>query len=210
MSLDDLCKLIKTPSVVLIKVPYFAWEKLQEVFVILNIVVVVFLTKSFLRFRATFPCHRHSTVASQVHENHHQLWVLPQLLLIALLFRHIFTAFATVLSGYFFTHRRTLPCPSSSHFWPRFVAQIRARIPHPGSSSVPGLTKLFLLADAWPLTTHIVVTRRLIYQLQGRSHNLKDIAQNFTEVFADNDVIQRNQHRKVKKSKLEFHSNHWS
>ena len=48
---------------------------------------------------------------------------------------------------------------------------------------------------------------------QGRSQNIKEVPQNFTEVFSidnvtANDVIQRNQHRKEKKNKLEFHSNH--
>ena len=40
---------------------YFAWENLQEVFVMLVVVVVVFPHWRFLRFRATFPCHRDST-----------------------------------------------------------------------------------------------------------------------------------------------------
>ena len=40
---------------------YFAWENLQEVFAMLVVVVVVFPHWRFLRFRATFPCHRHST-----------------------------------------------------------------------------------------------------------------------------------------------------
>ena len=40
---------------------------------------------------------------------------------------------------------------------------------------------------------------------QGRSQNLKEVPQNFTEVFniddvTANDVIQRNQHRKEKKT----------
>ena len=48
--------------------------------------------------------------------------------------------------------------------------------------------------------------------IQRRSQNLKEVPQNFTEVFntddvTANDVIQRNQHRK-EKNKLEFHSNH--
>ena len=42
---------------------------------------------------------------------------------------------------------------------------------------------------------------------QGRSQNLKDVPQNFTEVFniddvTANDVIQRNQHRKEKQINL--------
>ena len=39
----------------------------------------------FLRFRITFPCHRHSILASQVREGLHQLWALPWLLSVALL-----------------------------------------------------------------------------------------------------------------------------
>ena len=44
---------------------------------------------------------------------------------------------------------------------------------------------------------------------QGRSQNLKEITQNFTEVFniddvTANEVIQRNQHRKGNKIKLSF------
>ena len=44
----------------------------------------------------------------------------------------------------------------------------------------------------------------LLYTFQGRSQNLKEVPQNFTEVFnvddvSYNDVIQRNQHHKEKK-----------
>ena len=49
--------------------------------------------------------------------------------------------------------------------------------------------------------------------IQGHSQNLKEVPQNFTEVFnidgvAANKVIQRNQHCKEEKNKLEFHNNH--
>ena len=74
----------------------------------------------FLRFRATFSCHRHSTLASQTREGLHQLWALRWLisvtLLSARLFRHRFTASATVLSGHFFTYWRFLPYASHRHF----------------------------------------------------------------------------------------------
>ena len=48
--------------------------------------------------------------------------------------------------------------------------------------------------------------------IQGRSQNLKEVPQNFTEAFniddvTANDVIQKNQHRK-EKNKLAFYSNH--
>ena len=77
-----LVNLTKLPAIVL------AWENLQEVFVML-VVVVVFcflLHWRVLHFPATFPCHRHSTLASQAREGLHQPWVLPWLLLVALLF----------------------------------------------------------------------------------------------------------------------------
>ena len=40
------------------------------------LVVVVLPHWRFLRFRATFPCHRHSTLTSQTREGLHQLWAL--------------------------------------------------------------------------------------------------------------------------------------
>ena len=57
----------------------------------------------------------------------------------------------------------------------------------------------------------VLVKRRCKYYFQGRRQNLKDVPQNFTEVFnitdvTANGVIRRNQHRKEKK--LEPHSNH--
>ena len=58
----------------------------------------------FFRFRATFPCHRHATLASQAREGLHQLWALDWLLSVALIFArffcHSFTASATVLRGH--------------------------------------------------------------------------------------------------------------
>ena len=49
------------------------------------VVVVVFPQWRFLHFQATFPCHQHSTPASQAHEGLHRLWALPWLLSFALL-----------------------------------------------------------------------------------------------------------------------------
>ena len=59
-----LCDLTKLPAMVL------ASENLQEVFVML---VVVFLTGIFYISGLTFPCHRHSILASQAREGLHQL-----------------------------------------------------------------------------------------------------------------------------------------
>ena len=75
----------------------------------------------------------------------------------------------------FFTHRRFLPCTPFPHFWHVFLTQMWAGAPHLGSSSVPTLTELFLPADAWTWTTHILVTRPLIYQLRqwARKYRVK-------------------------------------
>ena len=56
-----------------------AWGNLHEVFVMFGVVVVI------LRFRASVPCYRHSTLVSQAREGLHQLWALPWLLSVALL-----------------------------------------------------------------------------------------------------------------------------
>ena len=66
-----------------------------------------------------------------------------------------------------FTRRRFSPYVPSPTFLARFCDSNAGRYtPHPGSSSVPALTKPSLPADAWTWTIHIVVTRPLIYQLR--------------------------------------------
>ena len=55
---------------------------------------------SLFNFQATLSCHWHSTVASKTREGLHQLWALPQLLLIAFFFSS--NASSTVLSGHFY------------------------------------------------------------------------------------------------------------
>ena len=82
----------------------------------------------------------------------------------ARLFRQSFSASATVLSG------RVLPTglfylAFLPHVLARFMTQMWAGTSHPGSSSVPALTKLSFLADAWSWTVSIVDTRPLVYQL---------------------------------------------
>ena len=123
----------------------------------------------FLRFWATFPCHRHSTVASQVREGLHQLWALPWLLSVALLLPGFsVTVLPRALRfwvGIFYPQAFCTLC-SFTEFLTHFVTQMRAGTPHPGSSSVPALAQLSLPADAWTWATHIVVTRPLIYQLR--------------------------------------------
>ena len=44
----------------------------------------------FLRFQATFPYHRHSTLASRTREGLHQLWPLPWLFSVALVLPRFF------------------------------------------------------------------------------------------------------------------------
>ena len=51
-------------------------------------------------------------------------------------------------------------------FWHVFVTQMRTGTPHLGSYSVPVLTELSILADAWSWTTYIVDARPLVYQLR--------------------------------------------
>ena len=112
------------------------------------------------------------------------LWLLPSPALnstlaifgfftFARLFRHIFTASATV-EWAFFTHRCFFTLRSTfSTFLTRFVTQMRAGTPHPGSSSVSALKELSLPAGAWAWATHIVVTRPLIYQLRRWATNYR-------------------------------------
>ena len=67
----------------------------------------------------------------------------------ARLFRHSFTASATVLSGRFLPASVFYLTLLHRNFWHVFVTQMRAGTPHPGSFFVPALTELFLPADAW-------------------------------------------------------------
>ena len=90
----------------------------------------------------------------------------------ARIFRHSFTASATVLSGRFLPtggfYLALLP-----HILARFLTQMWARTPHTGSSSVPDLTELSLPTDTWLWTTHIVDTRPLAYQLRQWTTNYR-------------------------------------
>ena len=130
------------------------------------LVVVVFPHLRFLHFRDTFPCHQHSTLASQTREGLHQLWALPWLLSFALLLPGFFVTVLPqalrVWVGIFYP-QAFFTLRSFPTFWYVFVTQMRAGTPHPGSSSMPALTELSLPADAWTWTTHIVDTRPLIY-----------------------------------------------
>ena len=124
-----------------------AWKNLQEVFLML-VVVVVLPHWRFLRFRATFPCHRHSTLASQAPEGLHQLWALPWLLSVTLLLPGFFVTFVRQRYRFewaFFTHTGVFfTLPSFPTSWYVFMTQMRAGKPHPGSSSVHALTELSL------------------------------------------------------------------
>ena len=70
---------------------------------------VVFLTGGFYVSGLLFPCHRHSTPASQTREGLHWLWVLPWLLSVALFFQAFLPQFYCERYGFewaFFIHRR--------------------------------------------------------------------------------------------------------
>ena len=129
-----------------------AWENLQEVFLVLVVVVVVFLTVDFyvseLLFLATGtpPCLLRPVKASTSSELYPgYFWLLY--------FCQAFSShFYREHYGFewaFFTHRRFLPYAPSPTFLAHFVTQVRAGAPHPGSSSVSALTELSLPADAW-------------------------------------------------------------
>ena len=114
---------------------YFAWENLQEVFVMLFVVVVVFPHWRILHFRTTFPCHRRFTLASQAREVLHHLWVLPWLLSVALLFPGFSVTVLPRALGFwegildpqaFFTL-----CSFTDILWHVFVTQMRAGTPTP-------------------------------------------------------------------------------
>ena len=142
MSLGDLTKL---PAMVL------AWENRQEVFVML-VFVVVFLTGGFY-------------VSGQLF---HPTGTPPWLL------RPVKTSTSSELyPGFFGCFTFTFSfLPRALRFWAgifypqtfftlhsfptfltRFVTQVRAGTPHPGSSSVPAITELSLPAEAWSSST---------------------------------------------------------
>ena len=145
-----------------------AWENLQEVFVML-VVVVVFTSLEVFTFPGYF------SLPPALHPGFSGPWRPPPALsstlatfgcfTFARLFRHSFTASATVLSG------RFLPAGIFDlkllhrHFWQ--VLWLRGGQEHPIQYFPLCLpSELSLLADAWTWTTHIVVTRPLIYQLR--------------------------------------------
>ena len=157
-------KLTKTPS------DGTLLERTSKRFLWCWLLLLFFPNWGFLRFRATFPCHRHSTPASQAHKGLHRLWALPWLLSVAFLFARLFpTQLYRERYGFewaFFTHRRFLPYAPSPSFLEQFVTQMRAGTPHPGFFPVSALAGLSLPADTWTWTTHIVVIRPSIYQLR--------------------------------------------
>ena len=145
MSLGDLTKL---PAMI------FAWETLQEVSMMLVVVVVVFLTGglyvSGLLFHATGtpPWLLRSVKASASSELYPGYF---RLLCFCQAFPSQFYRERYGFERTFFTHRRFFTLQSFPTFLARFVTQMRAETPHPGSSSVPALTELSLPADAWTL-----------------------------------------------------------
>ena len=86
---------------------YFAWDNLWWGFCVVVhfwcvssfVDVLYFVVVCSFDFQATLPCHRQSSLASQVREGLHQLWALPQLLFIAFSFSS--TASTMVLNGHF-------------------------------------------------------------------------------------------------------------
>ena len=112
---------------------------------------VVFLTGGFYVSGLLFPCHRHSTPASQTREGLHWLWVLPWLLSVALLLpgfsitvllRALRFWVGIIYPQTFFTLR------SFTDIFGTFCDSDAGRTPNPVSFSVLALTELSLPADA--------------------------------------------------------------
>ena len=155
-----------------------AWENLQEVFVMF-VVVVVFTSLESFTFPGYFslPPVLHLNFSGRV-KSLHWPWALPWLLSVALLLPGfsvtILPRALRIWVGVFYPASVFYLTLLYRHFWHVFVTQMRAGTPHPGSY-VPALTELSPPAGAWTWTTHIVVTRPLIYQLhrEPRSIELK-------------------------------------
>ena len=102
----------------------------------LLVVVVAFPHWRFLRFRATLPCHRHSTLACDDVKASNGSELYPG---------YSFTASATVLSGDILPKGVFYLTLLDRYFWHVFVTQMHAGTPHPTST----LTELSLPADTW-------------------------------------------------------------
>ena len=125
-----------------------------------------FMSREVFPFPETFPCHQHSTLASQVCKGLHQLWALPWLLLVALLLPSFSDTVLLRVQRFFsvrFLPKGVFYFALLPTFWHVLWVGTRAGTPHPGSSSVPALTNLSLPSDASTWTTHIVDTRALVY-----------------------------------------------
>ena len=146
---------------------YFAWENLQEVFVMLVVVVVVFLTGGFyvsgLLFHATgTPPHLIRPVkassGSDLYPGCFRLLYFCQAFSVTVLPRALRFWVGIFYPQTFFT---------LSFFTDIFRTVCESDVDrNPGSSSVPALTELSLPANTWTWTTHIVVSRPLTYQLR--------------------------------------------
>ena len=147
-----------------------AWENLQKVFVILVVIIVLFHWRIFfLHCFSTSFLILPWTIARFFHPFY--TFSPAHCRVIRGTFISAFWAFPSQpyreCHGFdwaFFTPRLFLLCPIS-HILARFVTQMLAGAPHPGSSSVPALTKLSFPADAWSWTTDVVDRRPLVYQL---------------------------------------------
>ena len=119
---------------------------------IFDLLMLFILLLLFIFFQATLPCHGtprwllrpvKASTSSELYPGY--FWLLY-------FFRAFPSDFYRERNGFeraFFTHRRfylaLLP-----HILARFVTQIQAGTPHPGSSSVPALAELSLSANTWP------------------------------------------------------------
>ena len=126
----------------------FAWENLQEFFVMLVAEMLLLSSLEVFLFPGFFSLQPTLLLAFS------GPWRPPPSLSSTLATFSCFT-FARLFCHNFTSHRRFLPYAPWPTFLELFVTQMRAGTPRPGSSSVLDLTEFSLPADSWAWTwTH--------------------------------------------------------
>ena len=142
-----------------------AWDKLQEVFVMLVVVVVLphwrFFVHCFLTLSLILPWAIAGFLQQFCNFSPADAFIWTFLGFSVTVLPRVVRFWAEVFYPQAFFTLHSFPT-----LWYVFVTQMRTGTPHPGSFSVPALTGLSLPADAWSWTTYIVDTGLLVYQLR--------------------------------------------
>ena len=148
-----------------------AWENLQEVFMMLVVVVVLPHWRFFIHCFSTSSLIFPWAIAGFLHPFYSFRPAHCKVICNTFIWTFLgfsVTVFLPVLRfwrGVFYP-QAIFTLHSFPTYWHVYGTQMRAGTHHPGSPSVPALTKLSLPADAWSWTIHIVDTRPLVYQLR--------------------------------------------